>query len=186
MFYGSNFDTSEFAAVDFRGQNRLVEDPCAVQLRDCQNDKKMKYITTNHRDLIDAKENYNFFSLGIQDQLFVPGEKADIHSDLLLGVNGNTMSRYRSRQNYGQLPLPTMPARFQLHHGNVDTEDRMRWEPTYNRKSCNPKDTAYNERHFAIFNDALDIEIPQAVRSVERPEAGFKSQYGMDSRWTGQ
>lgn len=149
--------------------NRTIDDPCALQQRVDDNSKKLKFITTNHRDLLEAKENYNFFGMTIKDKLFVPSEAIDESSDLRHGVTGGQVTNCNTRFNFGPLPLPTLPARYQLYHGDVDIEDSMRNLSESNRKSCGKTDPDFHSRHFYIFEG---IEGPDASKSVEDKQFG--------------
>ena len=42
-----------------RDFNKTRDDSCAIQRRDYDNTKKLKFITTNHIDLLEAKEKLN-------------------------------------------------------------------------------------------------------------------------------
>ena len=88
------------------------------------------------------------------------------------------MTNCKVKNGFGQLPLPTMPGRFQLFHGDVDVEDSMRNLRENNKKSCNPSDKEFQNRSFSIFNDSKGIETPNAVKSVETIRRG-----GVDTRF---
>lgn len=161
--------------------NRTRDDPCDIQQRNNANSKKLKFITTNHRDLIEAKDKLNFYGIGIKHQLFVPGEKIDNYSEIRLGKTGNIMTNWNLRNEYGQLPVPTMPFRGQLSRGDVKIEDTIRNNLQSNRKTCNPKDPEYFKRSFSIFHDEHGIETPNPVKSVEPKEFGPRG--GVSSRF---
>lgn len=181
MLYNSNFDDSSFQKVNFREFNKTIDDPCAIQQRNNDNTKKLKYITTNHIDLLEAREKLNFYGIAIKDTLFVPGERMDEDSKLRLGEQGNILTNCNIRNEFGQLPFPTMPARYQLAHGDVDLEDSMRYFLEDNKKSCNPSDKQYYNRSFYIFDDKNGIETPNAVRSVETDDFGKRG--GVSTRF---
>lgn len=165
--YYSNFDSKSFKEYD--GMSSLADDECYKQQKDMSNSKKLKFITTNHIDLLEGKEKLNFFGLGVRDQLFVPGDRIDQYSNLLNGSIGHTLTRCNIKNEFGQLPIPTTPFRGQLQHGNVDIEDSLR---TFEVKktSCLPKDTNFQDRSFAIFSKD---DTPNAILSVETPQVGF-------------
>lgn len=152
--------------------NRTRDDPCAQQQEINANSKKLKFVTTNHADLLNAKESNNFFGLAVRDELFVPSDKIDEYSQLRNGVAGNVMTNQNVKPELGPLPLPTMPARYQLAHGDVVVEDTLRSNYQVTSKSCNPKGDSFYNRTFYIFNDREGIETPNAEKSVEPNDMG--------------
>lgn len=173
MLYNSNFDDSEFAKVSKREFNRTIDDPCAIQQRTEDNNKKLKFITTNHVDLLEAKESLNFYGMTVRDHLFVPGEQMDSDSFLRYGKTGGIITNPNIKNEFGQLPFPTMPGKYQTAHGNVDIEDPMRTPLLEsNRTSCNPRDTEFFKRSFYVFDDKRGIETPNPVNSVETKHFG--------------
>lgn len=154
--------------------NRTIDDPCALQQRNDDNSKKLKFITTNHRDLLEAKENYNFFGMAIKDKLFVPSEQIDESSNLRQGDSTNCKTKF----GFGALPLPTLPSRYQLYHGDVDIEDSMRNFTDNNRRSCQTTDPNFHSRHFYIFDG---LEAPDAAKSVE--DRSFGPRGGLSTRF---
>lgn len=172
MIYNSNFDDEAFAKATTREFNKTIDDPCAIQQRATDNTKKLKFITTNHRDLLDGRESMNFFGMTVKDQLFVPADKMDTYSMLRQGQSGNILTNCNVKNEFGQLPFPTLPSRYQLYHGDVDIEDGMRNQQTVNRNSCNPRESQLFKRHFYIFDDAAGVEEPNALNSVESKSFG--------------
>lgn len=170
--YNSSFDDSLFKNRPLREMNKTIDDPCAIQQRADDNSKKLKFVTTNHRDLVDAKDNYNFFGMTIKDKLFIPSEGVDEFSNLRNGKTGTILTNCNIRNEFGQLPIPTLPARYQLYHGDVVIEDSIRNQIEMNKKACNPKDTEYHNRHFYIFDEKRGVEVPNAVKSVNTPQMG--------------
>ncbi len=183
MLYSSNFDDSTFQQVSKREFNKTIDDPCSIQQRTQDNSKKLKFITTNHIDLIDAKANLNFFGMTIKDQLFVPAEQIDSFSSLRQGESGNIMTNCNVRNEFGQLPFPTMPSRYQLSHGDVAIEDGMRNFLETKKNSCNPRDSELYKRHFYIFDNTPGVEPPNAIQSVETDAFGPRG--GLSTRFTG-
>jgi len=159
-----------------RDFNKTRDDSCAIQRRDYDNTKKLKFITTNHIDLLEAKEKLNFYGMTIKDHLFVPSEEIDKDSFLRYGKDGGVMTHCNIKNIFGQLPLPTMPAKFQTGHGNLNyVSEDIRFPhlpPISNKQSCNPRESEYQQRTFYIFNDKLGIEEPKPVRSVEITDFG--------------
>ncbi|NBO99357.1 MAG: hypothetical protein EBU90_04415 [Proteobacteria bacterium] len=171
VLYNSNFDDSDFQKVQFREFNKTIDDPCAIQQRNQDNDKKLKFITTNHIDLLEAKQAYNFYGMTTKDTLFVPGApQMESDSSLRLGEQGNILTNCNVRNEYGQLPFPTMPFKGQLFHGDIDVEDNLRNVIETNRKTCNPKDSEYYQRSFYVFGQS--VESPDASKSVESHDMG--------------
>lgn len=165
MLYNSNFDDEKFKAAQNHEFNRVIDDPCFIQQQTEDNSKKLKFVTTNHLDLIDAKANLNFFGMTMRDQLFVPSEQIDTFSLLRQGQTGNVVTNCNIRNEYGQLPFPTMPSKYQTAHGDVDKESILTTSNyEINRKTCNPRDNSFFNRSFYIFEN---VEVPNALNSVE-------------------
>lgn len=180
--YFSNFDSSKFKEYENVDSTRLYADPCAIQQKNEANATKFKFVTTNHIDLLEAKDKLNFYGMTIKDKLFVPSENIDQDSFLRYGKTGGVLTNPNIKNIFGQLPIPTMPARYQSWHGDVTIEDSMRINPLPNNKnSCNPHDTSYHNRSFYIFNDQLGIETPKAINSVETHDFGPRG--GISSRF---
>lgn len=174
VFYLYNIiNKMENENVKFREFNRTIDDPCNIQQRNDGNDKKMKFVTTNHVDLINAKADMNFFGMTVKDHLFVPSDKMDIYSELIQGQTGNIMTNCNTTNEYGQLPFPTTPSRYQLYHGDVDKENEIRYNNIEtNRNTCNPRDDTYYTRYFSLFNNESGIPLPNALQSVETKDMG--------------
>lgn len=182
MIFPNNIDdkTFEQAQQQSREMNKTIDDPCAMQLRQYDNTKKLKYMTTNHVDLLEAKDKLNFFGIDIKEQLFVPSEKVNTYSNLLNGSSGNILTNQNVRHELGPLPLATLPARYQLFHGDVTIEDSMRNFVEPNKNSCNPRDNSYHNRSFYIFDDKQGIDTPDPSKSIE-PEI-FGPRGGISTR----
>lgn len=184
QLYPANFDDSEFAKRRNNEFNRLNEDLCYNQQKDKANNKKLKFVTTNHIDLLEAKEKLNFFGIGLRDHLFVPGDRIDTYSSLLNGQGGQILTNCNVRTGFGQLPVPTTPYRGQVAHGDVLIEDSIRNNIEVRKNSCLPRESDFHNRSFSIFDDKLDIHTPQAIKSVETPQIGFElGRNGMPSRF---
>ena len=136
------------------------------------NPERLKYYTTNHIDLLSAKDKMNEFSIDYRDTLFAPSAKnIDIDSRL----TQSKLTNCRMKYGFGQLPFPTMPQRHQLSHNNekLDTEDKMRfldYQNSIKKKTCIPRDSDFYKRYFYIFEGNGQIELPDPLKSVERPE----------------
>ena len=166
-------NASEFEKYKMVEFNRLNEDNCYNKRKDNDNGKKLKYMTNSHVDLLESKDKLNFFGIGIKDGLNVPGERIDTFSNLLNGQSGGQITNEKYKHSFGQLPLPTTPYKGQLHHVDVNTEDSIRNFVEVKKKACLPKDHNFEQRSFAIFDDKLNIEVPNANRSVEQKTNGF-------------
>lgn len=158
--------------------NRTIDDPCAIQQKVDDNEKKLKFVTTNFKDLLDGKKELNFFGMTVKDQLFVPSDKVTVYNDLLSGKTGSIMTNFKFKENIGQLPFPTMPSRYQLSRGDVVIEDCMRNLYEDKKNSCNPRENEYHNRSFYIFNEKAGIEVPNPVKSVEPDEFGKRGGIG--------
>lgn len=185
QLYSANFDDSSFNKYKNNEFNRLNNDACYINQRDASNNKKLKFITTNHIDLIEAKDNYNFFGMTTRNELFVPGEKIDTYSNLLNGKNGQMLTNCNVRNGFGSLPMPTMPFKGQLHHGDVVIEDSIRINVEPKQKPCLPRESDFQKRTYSIFDESQQIPIPKAINSVETPSAGFTlGRNGVATRFT--
>jgi hypothetical protein len=182
MIYSSNFDDNEFKKVNWREFNRTIDDPCAIQQRAQDNNKKLKFVTTNHIDLLEAKEKLNFYGMTVRDQLFVPADNMDGDSFLRYGKTGGIITNPNIKNEFGQLPLPTVPSKYQTAHGNLEVEDSLR-TPFFetNKNSCNPRDIEFYKRSFGLFDDKSGIETPNALKSVETdafgPRGGISTRF---------
>jgi len=184
QIYPANFNYSEFEKYKFSEFNRMSEDSCFNKRKDNDNDKKLKFMTTNYVDILEGKDKLNFFGYSIKDGLNVPGERIDNYSDLLNGKTGGQITNEKWKNSLGQLPLLTTPYRGQLQHGDVIKEDSIRNYIEPKKNSCLPKGTDFEQRSFAIFDDAQGIEVPNANKSVEQHDNGFHlGRNGVSSRF---
>jgi hypothetical protein len=149
-----------------REMNRTIDDPCAMQVRKSENNKKFKFVTTNHLDLLNAKSDLNFFGMTVKHHLFVPSEKVEDYSKLRNGESGGKLTNINVRHGFGQLPLPTLPSRYQQYHGDITIEDSMRNLLNVKKNSCNPREDTYYDRSFDLFDDKLGIETPDPTKSI--------------------
>jgi hypothetical protein len=184
QLYPANFDDSEFSKLKQNEFNRLNEDLCYNQQKDNSNQKKLKFVITNHIDLLEAKDKLNFFGIGIRDQLFVPGDKIDTYSSLINGQSGQILTNCNVKNGFGPLPIPTTPYRGQVAHGDVLVEDSIRNNVEVRKNSCLPRESTFHNRSFTIFDDKINIQTPQAIKSVETPQIGFDlGRNGIPSRF---
>jgi hypothetical protein len=145
---------------------------CYIVSQKNENAERMKYYTTNHIDLLTAKDKLNAFSIDYRDTLFAPSAKnIDVDSRL----TQSKLTRCKVKHGFGQLPFPTMPQKHQLSHNNekITVEDEIRFLDYGNslkKKTCIPRDSDFYKRSFYIFDDNNNIELPDALLSVERPE----------------
>jgi hypothetical protein len=164
-----NFDSSLFENYKSSGMNKLIDDECHQQAHANDNKKKLKFITTNHIDLLEAKDKLNFFGIGIKDQLFVPGEKIDTYSGLLNGIDGGILTNYRIRNGLGELPIQ-IGFKGQGFHGDPVIEDQIRNNIEVKKNACLPRDTDFEKRSFYLFEN---LESPNPLKAVEQPQLGF-------------
>ena len=150
--------------------NRLSEDACYNQQKEDANAKKLKFITTNYVDLLDANQTKNFFGMTLVDGIYIPSQYIDNYSQLLNGQVGGILTNCNASNELGQLPV-NVGYRGQLSHGPIQTEDTMRNLLVPKKNACLPKDTNFQNRSFSIFNS--NIETPDATKSVETPNIGF-------------
>lgn len=186
QIYPANWlDTaSEFEKYKMGEFSRLNEDNCYNQRKDTDNGKKLKFITTNYVDLLQGKQDLNFFGIGVRDQLFVPADNIDTYSDLLNGKNGGQLTNEKFKHSFGQLPLPTAPYRGQIQHGDVIIEDSIRNYIEVKKKACLPLDDKFEIRSFSIFDTKQNIEMPDPNKSVEQVGNGFNlGRNGIPSRF---
>lgn len=169
--YPANFDYSSFEKFKMNEYNKLSEDDCYNQRKNNDNNKKLKFITTNYIDLLEANQKLNFFGIASKNGVFVPGEQIDNYSNLLNGKNGGTLTNCNVKNGFGQLPILTTPYKGQSQHGDVVIEDSMRNFIEIKKYSCLPKDDEFQNRSFSIFDNG--IEVPQAIKSVETQFNGF-------------
>lgn len=168
--YFGNFDDTQFKEYENTDSTRLNADDCYINQRNSDNTKKLKYFTTNHVDLLKARENYNFFGIAVQDELFVPSSKIDTYSNLLNGQQGGILTSCNIKNNVGQLPVQSS-FRGQVSHGDVNTEDKLQKNLQVKKNSCLPRDPNYINRQYQIFTN---MEVPNAVKSVETPSVGYE------------
>lgn len=166
-----------------RDLTRTIDDPCYMQQQQNDYSKKLKFVTTNHIDLLEAKEKLNFYGMAIKDKLFVPAENMDENSFLRYGKTGGILTNPNIKNEYGQLPFPTVPGKYQLAHGDVVIEDSMRNLIESNRKSCHPIEKDYHNRSFYLFDDKNGIETPNPLLSIESPDL-FGPRGGVSTRFS--
>lgn len=175
---------NNFDKIKKRDFTRTISDPCYMQQQSDDYSKKLKFITTNHIDLLEARDKLNFYGMTIKDKLFVPAEKMDQNSFLRYGKTGGILTNPNIKNEYGQLPFPTVPGKYQLSHGDVEIEDSIRYLIEPNRKSCHPIEKDFHNRSFYLFDDKLGIDTPNPLSSVESPElfgprGGVSTRFGM-------
>ena len=168
QYLDQNFTQSYFQ----QGRNTNIRnDSCTDSQRSKDNNQAFKYYTTSNRDLLDAQLKKNFFSIDTRDTLFVPSsDRIDSNSQLRQGK----LTQCRNRQGLGQLPFPTLPARFQSNHNNqrLDVEYDLinqSYDDNLKRRSLRPQDTKFYNRTFAIFAPGDE---PNPLASVETIRRG--------------
>lgn len=142
-----------------RNLTRLQDDECEQQRQAAEESTKLKYVTTNHLDLLEGHE-YNWFGIGLRDQIFVPQENMDGDSYLRYAP----LTNCRVRDSIGQLPIPTLPSLHNAHVQDTDKESNYLW-PLHNRgeKTCNPREVDYYNRSFYLFPEMKH----EAIKSVQ-------------------
>jgi hypothetical protein len=144
---------------------------CYIISQKDDNSARLKYYTTNHVDLLTAKDKLNAFAIDYRDTLFAPLAKdIDIDSNL----TQSKLTRCKVKHGFGQLPL-IIQQKHQLSHNNekLSEEDKMRFLDYSNnmkKKTCIPRDSDFHNRFFYLFDDSKNIEKPDALKSVELPE----------------
>jgi hypothetical protein len=182
--YYSNFEFTEDNIPPNGDLTKLSEDSCYIQQKQMDNDVKLKYMTTNFNDLMDSKFTGNIFNINYSDSLFVPSEQIDLSSSLRQGGYmsdslGGQLTNVRLKTSLGQLPLPTLPSKYQSSHNinEIDLEDNLRFQDYTNslkKNTCVPRDNTFHDRFFTIFSD--DIPLPNPLNSVENfQRAGIPS-----------
>lgn len=151
--------------------SHLTDDPCYLQTKNNSNVTSYKYMTTSFDDLIKNKEIGNY---SIRHELTSPSDFIDIHSELLESKITNCLA-YRGTDN--QLPVSTIPAKYQLFHGTPEMEDQLRAKDLKQKKSC--ANVLFNKtaRTFAIFDDVNGIETPEPVKAVEPVRFAFSTRF---------
>ena len=151
---------SDFSFTPTRNLTRLIDDECEQQKRDAEDRTKMKYFTTNHIDLLEG-HHQNWFGISMRDQLFTPAENMDGDSNLRYAP----LTNCKVRNNYGQLPIPTLPALYNAHVQDTDKQAEFIW-PLHNRErnECQPRDSNFHNRSWYIFPEMKH----QAIRSVQK------------------
>jgi len=185
QLYPANFNDSSFLKYQKMEFNRIGEDDCNNQLKEGQNQQRLKYYTNNFADLIRGQAvKDNFFGLAKEDNLWVPSpEVIDKYSNLVNGKKGLELTNPNIKNEFGMLPIQA-PYLGQSSHGDVLIEDSIRNYIEVKKNSCLPYDNNFEQRSFTIFNDKQNIEVPQAIKSVETPEIGFKTgQVGVNTRF---
>jgi hypothetical protein len=133
---------------------------------------------------MDSKFTGNIFNINYSDSLFVPSEQIDLSSSLRQGGYmsdslGGQLTNVRLKTSLGQLPLPTLPSKYQSSHNinEIDLEDNLRFQDYTNslkKNTCVPRDNTFHDRFFTIFSD--DIPLPNPLNSVENfQRAGIPS-----------
>ena len=149
---------NDFTFTPTRNLTGLLDDECEQQQRDQEDGTKLKYVTTNHVDLLEGHQQ-NWFGVSLRDQLFTPAENMDGDSYLRQAK----LTNCKIRNNYGQLPIPTLPA---LHNSHAqDTDKEVNLWPLHNRdrKECQPRETDFHNRSWYVFPDMKH----QAIKSVQ-------------------
>jgi hypothetical protein len=156
--------------------NRLIDDSCYKTVKDCENVKTVKYITTSFNNLLDNQGlNGGFYGLSVKHELAVPSEKIDIYNSLIRDTITNCQTM---RGTDNALPLETIPAKYQLPFGNVEIEDELKNGSTTlrSKKTClKTLDCNNQDRVFYIFDK--NILPPKPENGVEKQRFAFSSRF---------
>lgn len=185
QLYPANFNDSTFLKYQKMEYNNLKEDECYNQLKEGDNQVRLKYYTNNFADLIRGQAvKDNFFGMTKEDNMWVPSPSViDKYSNLVNGKNGLELTNPRIKNEFGMLPIQA-PYMGQSSRGDVDIEDNIRNYIQVKKHSCLPYDNNFEQRSFAIFDENQNIEVPKPMKSVETPENGFKNgQVGTNTRF---
>ena len=148
-----------FSFTPTRNLTSLVDDECYQQRIASEDTKKLKYTTTNYIDLLEG-HNQNWFGISMRDQLFTPAENMDGDSNLRYAP----LTNCKVKNNFGQLPIPTLPSLYNARAQDTDKESKYIWPlNTTERKECQPSDTQFHDRSWYIFPDLKH----QAIKSVQ-------------------
>jgi hypothetical protein len=134
------------------GSDRLNNQPCQGILtkNECESSLPLKYITNDFfHQTPQESSNLGNLSRGIffSDGFNSPSDKIDVNSQVRIGKKNDK----KLSGPLGPLPLPTTGS-FIGGQGNVIVEDSViRPSHERNQKSCNPKETSYYDRSFALF-----------------------------------
>jgi hypothetical protein len=143
-----------------------------------QSMEKLKFMTTSFKDLQDAKSEYNYHGIDIKGKLFVPSEDIQDETSLKYGMEGNSNTNYRVKTQLGQLPLPTMPSRYNKADGDTGVENQLMRDTVTPRdlKSAIPYECGLYNRTFNIFsNDMPSVSPVNGVEKYEQfgPRGGY-------------
>jgi hypothetical protein len=128
-----------------RSLNGISDDLCAINKRDEESQKPMKFLTTTFKDFHDPNE---MRGLNFHDGKGVPGCGIDIHSSFR---NGQINTNPNLPQSLPALPLPTTGSR-SGGQGDTDIEFLLRGKDTNGSKTCLPHDPEFYKRSFADFS----------------------------------
>ncbi len=179
--YPANFESGHFTKQRDRELNRLGNDECTVQREGVEDSHKLKYITTNHRDLVDAADFLpngtikpkNYYGITVKNDLFVPAREIDRYNKLVNGQEGKVLSNLNVPHYGYEFPV-FVGYRGNVHRGPVNKEMELRSKLNETKKTCNPKDTHYHEnRSFEIFNPEIGIQVPNGLDSVVAKHPDF-------------
>ena len=130
-----------------RNVNRVSDDLCAINKRENESRKPLKYVTTTLGQFNDPKELRGIY---FHDGNGIPGCCVNTYSSFR---NGQINTNPNLPQSLPALPLPTTGSRAGGQgQGDVDIEFMLRGKDTNGNKACLPYDTEYYKRSFADFS----------------------------------
>ena len=131
-----------------RNVNRLSDDFCAINQRERESQKPLKFITTSFKEFNDRQELRGIY---FHDGHGVPGCRVDTHSQL---NNGQLNTNPNLPQSLPAFPLPTTGSSAGGQgQGDTDTEFMLRGKDTNGKKPCLPFDPQFHDRHFTNFDN---------------------------------
>jgi hypothetical protein len=168
MNYYGNYQFENTGDFKVGSRNGIRDDGCFNQVKDIQDQKKFKYYTTNHIDLLDSRQKKNFLSISANEGQRVGSKEIDGDSKFRY----TQQSKCKGHQSLGELPL-NMQGRNRTGHNikHLDTEYNLLNDintENFKRHSKIPRDNNYTNRTFTIFDNKNDT--PDALKSVEKPE----------------
>lgn len=159
----------EYKPINFqpvRNVTRISDDFCAINQKEKESQKPLKFVTTTFNDFNDRHE---LRGINFHDGNGIQGCSVDVYNKLTKQVNTNP----NLPQSLPGLPLPTTGSHAGGQgQGDVDTEFMLRGKDTNGSKVCLPFDENYHNRSFANF-DAL-CRKPQELKHTVQKTHGYR------------
>lgn len=130
-----------------RNSNRLSDDICALNHKQQESQKPLKYMT---RSFANFNDRQNFSGLYFHDG---PGTPSGIVDQESILKNGQINTTLNLPQSLPPLPLPTTGSRAGgFGNGDINIESQLRGKDSSHFKPCGDRDGKFYERHFPIFD----------------------------------